>query len=83
MMKQLKNRIIRMLESGTITNDEEKQKLDYLIKSKKWNPYCLRHSAITSDSHFLPEYALKKKVRWSMNSKQGSRYLGIDPNAVF
>jgi integrase/recombinase XerD len=23
----------------------------------------------------LPEYALKKKVRWSMNSKQGSRYI--------
>jgi hypothetical protein len=38
MMKQLKNRIIRMLESGTITNDEEKQKLDYLIKSKKMEP---------------------------------------------
>ena len=75
MMKQLKNRIIRMLEHGTITNDEEKQKLEYILKSKKWNPYCLRHSAITSDSDFLPEYALKKKVRWSMNSKQGSRYI--------
>ncbi|HEU4822284.1 MAG TPA: hypothetical protein VFS97_02555 [Nitrososphaeraceae archaeon] len=75
MMKQLKNRIIRMVEKGTITNDEEKQKLEYLLKSKKWNPYCLRHSAITSDSDFLPEYALKKKVRWSMNSKQGSRYI--------
>ena len=24
---------------------------------------------------YLPEYALKKKVRWSMNSKQGSRYI--------
>jgi integrase/recombinase XerD len=23
----------------------------------------------------LPEYALKKKVRWSMNSKQGTRYI--------
>ena len=47
-----------MLENGTITNDEEKQKLEYFLKSKKWNPYCLRHSAITSDSDFLPEYAL-------------------------
>jgi hypothetical protein len=64
-----------MLENGTITNHEEKQKLEYLLKSKKWNPYCLRHSAITSDSDFLPEYALKKKVRWSMNSKQGARYI--------
>ncbi len=38
-------------------------------------PYCIRHSAITADSDYLPEYALKKKVRWSMNSKQGSRYI--------
>ena len=45
------------------------------LKVKKWNPYCLRHSSISSDSYFLPEYALKKKVRWSMNSKQGIRYI--------
>jgi hypothetical protein len=25
------------------------------------NPYCIRHSAITADSDYLPEYALKKK----------------------
>jgi hypothetical protein len=75
MMKQLRYRIIRILESGSITDDEEHQKLEYLLKTKKWNPYCIRHSAITSDSDFLPEYALKKKVRWSMNSKQGSRYI--------
>jgi hypothetical protein len=75
MMKQLRYRIIRILESGSITGNEERQKLEYLLKTKKWNPYCIRHSAITSDSDFLPEYALKKKVRWSMNSKQGSRYI--------
>jgi integrase/recombinase XerD len=73
-MKQLRNRIIRMLKDGSIT-DNERQKLEYLLKTKKWNPYCIRHSAITSDSDFLPEYALKKKVRWSMNSKQGGRYI--------
>ncbi len=75
MMKQLRNRIVRLLENDTITNDEERQKLEFLLKTKKWNPYCIRHSAITSDSDFLPDYALKKKVRWSMNSKQGSRYI--------
>jgi integrase/recombinase XerD len=48
--------------------------IEYL-QTKKWNPYCIRHSSITSDSDFLPDYALKKKVRWSMNSKQGSRYI--------
>ena len=75
MTKQLCNRIIRMLKDGSIIDNEERQKLEYLLKTKKWNPYCIRHSAITSDSDFLPEYALKKKVRWSMNSKQGSRYI--------
>jgi integrase/recombinase XerD len=60
---------------GTITDENERHKLEYLIKTKKWNPYCIRHSAITNDSDFLPEYALRKKVRWSMNSRQPSRYI--------
>ena len=79
-MKQLRKRIIRLLECDDsnqplVNNNEEKERLDYLVKTKKWNPYCIRHSSITSDSDYLPEYALKKKVRWSMNSKQGSRYI--------
>jgi hypothetical protein len=75
MMNQLRNRILKMLEEGSIKDIKEKEKLEYLIKTKKWNPYCLRHSSISSDSDFLPEYALKKRVRWSMISKQGSRYI--------
>jgi hypothetical protein len=75
MMKQLRYRIIRVLENNSISDENEKQRLEFLLKSKKWNPYCIRHSAITADSDFLPEYALKKKVRWSMNSKQGARYI--------
>src|SRR5215211_1182220 len=74
-MKQLRKRILRLLGEGSIDDEKERQKLEFLLKAKKWNPYCLRHSAITSDSDYLPEYALKKKVRWSMNSKQGSRYI--------
>ena len=74
-MKQLKERIKILLERGEITDTKEKEKLEHLLVTKKWNPYCIRHSAITSDSDYLPEYALKKKVRWSMNSKQGSRYI--------
>jgi hypothetical protein len=75
MMKQLRLRIKRLLQNGSITNSEEREQLEFLLKTKKFNPYCLRHSAITSDSDYLPEYALKKKVRWSMNSKQGTRYI--------
>ena len=75
MMKQLRIRINRLLQNGSITNIEEREKMEFLLKTKKFNPYCLRHSAITADSDYLPEYALKKKVRWSMNSKQGTRYI--------
>jgi len=74
-MKQLKQRILSMLQNGSITDEGEVEKLEILLKTKKRNPYCIRHSAITSDSDFLPEYALKKKVRWNMNSKQGARYI--------
>jgi integrase/recombinase XerD len=74
-MKHLKNRIISLLKAGEIKDDKERQNLEYLLRTKKWNPYCIRHSSITADSDYLPEYALKKKVRWSMNSKQGARYI--------
>jgi integrase/recombinase XerD len=74
-MKQLRERIIRLLKNGEINDKDEREKIEYLLKTKKWNPYCIRHSAITADSDYLPEYALKKKVRWSMNSRQGSRYI--------
>ncbi len=74
-MKLLKKKIIQLLEYGEIKDEKEREKLEYLLKTKKWNPYCIRHSSITADSDYLPEYALKKKVRWSMNSKQGLRYI--------
>jgi hypothetical protein len=74
-MKQLRKRIIHLLENESIKDEQEMQKLEFLLKTKKWNPYCIRHSSITYDSDYLPEYALKKKVRWSINSKQGSRYI--------
>lgn len=75
MMKQLKSRISRLVETDSITDYTEREKLRILLTTKKFNPYCLRHSSISCDSDFLPDYALKKKVRWSMNSKQPSRYI--------
>jgi len=75
LFKQLKIRLTHLLESGEIKDNEEKEKIEFLLKHKKFNPYCIRHSAITADSDYLPEYALKKKVRWTMNSKQGNRYI--------
>ncbi|HET7643109.1 MAG TPA: hypothetical protein VFK40_06350 [Nitrososphaeraceae archaeon] len=74
-MTQLRSRIIRLLEKGEISDEKEREALKFLLATKKWNPYCIRHSSITADSDYLPEYALKKKVRWSMNSIQSSRYI--------
>ncbi|MGA9152043.1 MAG: hypothetical protein WBZ36_15815 [Candidatus Nitrosopolaris sp.] len=74
-LKQLRLHIKRLVESGSIAGEQQREKLEHLLKTKKWNPYCFRHSAITDDSDHLPDYALKKKVRWSMNSHQGKRYI--------
>jgi integrase len=74
-MAHLKKRIQRLVISGSITDQREKERLEYFLNTKKWNPYCIRHSAITADSDYLPEYALKKKVTLSMNSNQGRRYI--------
>jgi integrase/recombinase XerD len=74
-MKQLRKRITDLLESGSISDTQERETLERLIKTKKWNPYCIRHSAITADSDYLSEFALRKKARWVMNSKQPARYI--------
>jgi integrase/recombinase XerD len=39
MMKQLKKRVIHLLENGTITDENERKKLEYLLKTKKWNTH--------------------------------------------
>jgi integrase/recombinase XerD len=75
MMNQLRSRINRLIETNAITDNDEKEILKVLPTTKRFNPYCLRHSSISHDSDFLPDYALRKKVRWSMNSKQPARYI--------
>jgi site-specific recombinase XerD len=76
-LNRLKERIKRLMVSptGNGISEDQRQKLEHLLRTKKWNPYCFRHSAITDDSDHLPEYALKKKVRWVINSQQGRRYI--------
>jgi integrase/recombinase XerD len=75
MMNQLRLRINRLIETNAIGDATEREKLKYILSNKRFNPYCLLHSSISRDSDFLPDYALKKEVRWSMNSKQPSRYI--------
>jgi integrase/recombinase XerD len=50
--------------------------MEYLLATKGWNPYCaFSHSSITDDSDKLPEFVLKKKARWTMDSRQTARYI--------
>jgi len=74
-LDRLRSKITRLVQSGIINDEQQRQKLEYLLRTKKWNPYCFRHSAITDDSDHLPEYAVKKKARWVMDSHQGRRYV--------
>lgn len=71
----LRDNITEMLKNGSIKDEKEREKLQFLLDTKKWNPYCLRHSSITYDSDFYPGYSLNKKVRWTMTSKQPARYI--------
>jgi len=72
---QLRKRIVDIIESDSFTDEFEREKLRVLVTTKKWNPYCLRHSSITRDAELYPEFALRKKVRWSPNSVQPARYI--------
>ena len=68
-MMRLQSRIMRMKETGELADKAKEERLRVLLNTKKFNPYCLIHSSISNDSDFLPDCALKKKVKGSMNYK--------------
>lgn len=74
-MSTLKRRIQTLVNEGQIQDEKEREELKRLLREMKWNPYFFRHSAITHDSDYLSGYALNKKVRWTMTSKQPARYI--------
>ena len=52
----------------------KKKDKEYLLKTKKLDPYYICYSAITSDSDFLPEYAPKKKNQRRNRTIQPSKW---------
>jgi hypothetical protein len=74
MMMSHKHRIGRLLQQGKISDPADRERLEYLVKTKKWNPYCFRHSSIDYDMALLPEFAARKKAGWSLTSRQPGRY---------
>jgi integrase len=53
---------------------EDKQKIRDLLK-KKFNPYILRHSALTQKSTVLREHTLRQHAGWSPRSHMHMKYL--------
>lgn len=50
MMQQLRKRILILVNSGFIKDSAEHEKLNYLLSTKRWNPYCIRHSESVKQS---------------------------------
>jgi site-specific recombinase XerD len=73
-MRELKRRIRKKLDEGIITDEKEIELLERLWQKKSWNPYCIRHSAITDDNANL-KGDIAAKVGWSPNTKQRNRYI--------
>ncbi|AFU59723.1 hypothetical protein with integrase-like domain [Candidatus Nitrososphaera gargensis Ga9.2] len=71
----LKKRIKKLVETGAIKDEKEREKLEFLLRTKKWNPYCFRTSAIREDATYLSHFALTQKVRWVPNTRQASKYM--------
>ena len=73
-LKELKRKIRKKLDEGLITDEKEVELLERLIKAKSWNPYAIRHSAITDDNANL-KGDIAAKVGWTPNTKQRNRYI--------
>jgi integrase len=54
--------------------EEDKRKIEELLK-KPWNPYIIRHSALTEKSSFLKEHILRQHAGWSPRSQMHLKYL--------
>ena len=63
----------RKLQAGEVS-ELDKKKLQALLR-KPFNPYVLRHSALTEFSKEMNENALKQQAGWSITSKNPQRYI--------
>jgi hypothetical protein len=70
----LKNEIFTKLLTNPNVMPEDKQMIRELLK-KPWNPYIIRHSALTEKSKILKEHILRQHAGWSPRSQMHLRYL--------
>jgi integrase/recombinase XerD len=63
----------RLLKDSEIP-DRDKAYIKNML-TKPWNPYILRHSALTAKSQILKESTLRDHAGWSMTSRMPNIYL--------
>jgi integrase len=71
---RLKNEVFNKLLTNPNVTPEDKMKIRDLLK-KPWNPYIIRHSALTEKSKILKEHVLRQHAGWSPRSQMHLRYL--------
>jgi integrase/recombinase XerD len=75
LIERLESRIRDRVNNGSL-DEEERIKMEYLLKRKAFTPYCMfRHSSLTFNADHMPLSALNKHARWSQNSRQNARYI--------
>jgi hypothetical protein len=55
--------------------EEREKSLIRNLLTKPWNPYIMRHSALTHKSQILKESTLRDHAGWSMTSKMPNVYI--------
>ena len=63
----------KLLDNNSVSS-EDKHKIRYLL-TKPWNPYIIRHSALTEKSGILKEHYLRQYAGWSPRSQMHLKYL--------
>jgi hypothetical protein len=69
-----KKKVIPSLMEDPNVPKQDREQLSNLIK-KPFNPYILRHSALTHKATFLREHVLRQHAGWTMNSKMPQIYV--------
>jgi integrase len=74
----LKNEVFTKLLINSNVMPEDKQKIRELL-NKPWNPYIIRHSALTEKSKILKEHVLRQHAGWSPRSQMHLRAYAKSP----
>jgi integrase len=64
----------KLIDDSSSIPELDKSMIKNLI-SKPWNPYVLRHSALTAKSQILKESTLRDHAGWTQNSKMPNVYI--------